>query len=106
MKKMRWTPKPGSGLRKLFPVQSYTGGPYLSDCGVDLLSRMLHLDPAQRISCEEALQHNWFQETPIAKEPHMMPTFPSGNEGTRVRHRSPQQMFASHEAASPEMDML
>ena len=69
------------------------------------MAKLLELDPAKRISCEEALQHAWFRETPVAKEPHMMPTFPSGNEGTKVRVRSPPQMFASHEAASPEVDM-
>ena len=106
MKKMRFSPKPGSGLRKIFPLQSYTGGPYLSQMGVDLMSKLLELDPDKRITCAEALKHPYFSEIPLAKDPSMMPTFPSGNEGGKVRHRSPQQMFAHHEADSPEPDLL
>lgn len=48
----------------------------LSDSGVDLLSRMLRLDPSERITAEEALRHPWFDEFPRATEQALMPTFP------------------------------
>jgi len=103
-KKMRFTKNQGSGLRKLFPVQNYTGGPYLTENGLDLLARMLELDPKQRITCEDALNHAYFHEAPSAKDPAMMPTFPSSNEGKRVKHRSPQQMFAHNAPKTPDVN--
>lgn len=32
---------------------------------------------AQRITAEEALNHPWFQEVPLAKSKEFMPTFPA-----------------------------
>lgn len=49
----------------------------LSDQGVDLLSRLLTYDPSKRITAEKALEHPYFREKPLPKEPSMMPTFPS-----------------------------
>ena len=40
--------------------------PGLAPAGVDLLSRMLRFDPAQRISAREALEHPFFAELPPA----------------------------------------
>jgi serine/threonine protein kinase len=37
----------------------------LSPAGIDLLSKMLTLDPAQRITAEDALNHPWFREAPV-----------------------------------------
>eukprot|EP00753_Platysulcus_tardus_P004567 PLAT12543.35.p1 GENE.PLAT12543.35~~PLAT12543.35.p1 ORF type:complete len:467 (+),score=170.50 PLAT12543.35:41-1402(+) len=71
---VRWTLHESS-LRKRIPRTSYIGGSYLSDCGLDLLSRMLTCDPAQRITAEEALQHAWFSELPAPKAKHLMPTY-------------------------------
>ena len=48
----------------------------LSDRGLDLLSRMLRLDPSERIGAAEALEHPWFDEFPRATEAMLMPTFP------------------------------
>ncbi len=49
-------------------------GPQQADAGaVDLLSRMMVLDPQRRMSAEEALQHKWFTQepppTPVSKLP-------------------------------------
>jgi len=105
MKKMKWSKTKGSGLRKLFPVQSYVGGPYLTENGVDLLARMLELNPKTRLTCEEALNHPYFQEAPQAKDVAMMPTFPSNHEGKKVRHRSPKGMFANNAEEDEEPDV-
>ena len=72
-------------LRGLLPAQSYTGGAYLSAPGLDLLSRMLALDPAQRISAADALEHDWFvREHPRPKERADMPVFAATNDGKKV----------------------
>jgi cell division cycle 2-like protein len=40
-------------LREKLPKVSYTGGPSLSDCGYELLQKMLCFNPAQRIAAHE-----------------------------------------------------
>jgi cell division cycle 2-like len=67
-----------SKLRELFPVTSFSGGIGLSDQGLDLLGKLLHMDPKQRISAGEALQHPWLTvELPTPTETANMPTFRS-----------------------------
>ncbi|KAJ1880317.1 hypothetical protein LPJ66_011522 [Kickxella alabastrina] len=44
---------------------------------LDLMRRMLTLDPRQRITAEEALNHPYFAEVPPPKHPSMFPTWPS-----------------------------
>jgi serine/threonine protein kinase len=73
-----------SKLREKLPRTSYTGSAYLSDLGFDLLSQMLTYNPKKRITAAEALKHPYFDETPRAQDPSLMPTFPSGNEGKYV----------------------
>jgi serine/threonine protein kinase len=34
---------------------------YMSEQAIDLIKKMLHKNPKSRISCEEALQHDWFK---------------------------------------------
>mmetsp|Transcript_33325 Transcript_33325/g.46624 ORF Transcript_33325/g.46624 Transcript_33325/m.46624 type:complete len:363 (+) Transcript_33325:84-1172(+) len=45
--------------------------------GLDLLQKMLLYDPCTRITAEKALLHPYFQESPKAITPYMMPKFPS-----------------------------
>lgn len=49
-------------LRDKFPIMplSKDDPMYLTDCGVDLLCKLLTLDPNKRISAEDALRHPWF----------------------------------------------
>ena len=51
---------------------------------------MLTYDPSKRITAEEALQHRYFTETPLPKEPEMMPTWPSSHGfAKKQRQQSP-----------------
>ena len=49
----------------------------LSNAGLDLLTRMLTLNPDDRVVAKEVLAHQYFREDPKPKAHHLMPTFPS-----------------------------
>jgi cell division cycle 2-like len=61
--------------------------PQLTQAGYDLMNRLLAYDPAKRITAAEAMAHPWFSERPLAKETHLMPTFPSRSDGGRPQQR-------------------
>jgi len=86
-KTFKWKKYPHSKLREKFPKASYHGGPYLSDVGYDLLTKMLCYDPKKRITAADALKHDYFKEMPHPQDPSMMRTFPSLNEGSRKRQK-------------------
>lgn len=80
--KIKFPNQPFNRLRHTFGRTSGGTGPAadLSEEGIDLLNRLLTLDPSQRISAKAALDHNWFKEHPRAKDKHLMPTFPTREE--------------------------
>ncbi|XP_043917691.1 cyclin-dependent kinase 11A [Protopterus annectens] len=78
VKKMTFTEYPFNNLRKRF-------GALLSDQGFDLMNKFLTYCPAKRISAEEALKHEYFQETPLPIDPSMFPTWPAKSEQQRVK---------------------
>lgn len=60
----RWKSKQGGReLHQRFPVNSPVGGQtFLDGNGFDLLTKLLTLDPKQRITAEGALGHAYFRE--------------------------------------------
>ncbi|KAG0261776.1 hypothetical protein BG011_000678 [Mortierella polycephala] len=70
--------------------------PYLTENGLDLMSKMLTYNPAKRITAEEALKHPYFSEAPPPKHPSMFPTWPSKGERTVKRNASPSAPQAIH----------
>ncbi|XP_050376020.1 cyclin-dependent kinase G-1-like [Argentina anserina] len=61
-------------LRKKFAGTCFTGSPMLSASGLDLLTRLLTYDPAQRISVDDALGHDWFKDYPEPRPYKPSPT--------------------------------
>ncbi|RKP39472.1 kinase-like domain-containing protein [Dimargaris cristalligena] len=70
-----FTVYPGGKLRTRFMT--------LTENGLDLLSRLLTYDPAQRITAEEALEHPYFRESPLPQDPSLFPTWPSKSSGEK-----------------------
>ena len=63
VQKMKFVEYPVSHLRNKFAREM------LSDKGLTLLKQFLTYDPKQRINCEGALKHQYFDETPLAIDP-------------------------------------
>ncbi|KAJ3412658.1 hypothetical protein HDV05_000408 [Chytridiales sp. JEL 0842] len=80
--------------------------PYLTENGIDLLSRLLTYDPKRRITAAQALRHPYFQESPAPKDPSLFPTFPSKSAGEKHSkvHSSPSAPKAAHGADGLEGD--
>lgn len=72
VQKMKFSEYPVSNLRSKFNM--------LSDLGLNLLTKFLTFDPAQRVTAEEALQHQYFNEAPLPIDPAMFPTWPAKSE--------------------------
>ncbi|KAF8942100.1 hypothetical protein BGZ47_006822 [Haplosporangium gracile] len=70
--------------------------PYLTENGLDLMSKMLTYDPTRRITAEDALKHPYFSEAPPPKHPSMFPTWPSKGEKTAKKNASPSAPQAVH----------
>jgi cell division cycle 2-like len=69
-----------SELMTRMRARAYENRTPLTSMALDLLSRLLVLDPARRIRAAEALQHPYFDEAPPASEPHLIQTMPERHE--------------------------
>jgi serine/threonine protein kinase len=80
LRKYKQRPQPFNRLKDKF--RRPLGVPrLLSDAGLDLMARMLSLNPEKRISASEALRHRYYGEEPQPKAHVQMPTFPSTHKG-------------------------
>ncbi|KAF1747119.1 hypothetical protein GCK72_023578 [Caenorhabditis remanei] len=69
-------PKHKAGqLRRIF-----RGEKLLNETGFNLLNGLLTLDPSQRLTASEALNHPWFEEHPKPVPCEDLPTFPARSE--------------------------
>uniref|UniRef100_A0A0G4G3D0 Cyclin-dependent kinase 2 homolog n=1 Tax=Chromera velia CCMP2878 TaxID=1169474 RepID=A0A0G4G3D0_9ALVE len=57
----------------------------MTEKALDLLKKLLTLNPADRISATEALNHGYFRESPAMTERKNMPTFSDSNATARSR---------------------
>ena len=63
--------------------------PFLSSAGAALLSSLLSLNPDDRPTAKQVLQHEYFREQPKPKPSEMFPTFPSKAGQEKRRRASP-----------------
>jgi cell division cycle 2-like protein len=85
-KNFNFTKKSPNNLRKQFSEDR------LSAQGLDLLNRLLGYCPEKRITCSEALEHGYWEEAPLQKDPDLMPTWPSRTDGRKRKEPSPEQV--------------
>lgn len=62
--------------------------PPLSENGFNLINRFLTYSPEKRITAEEALKHEFFEESPKPILPSMFPTWPAKSEQGLKRKKS------------------
>ncbi|XP_032686302.1 cyclin-dependent kinase 11B isoform X2 [Odontomachus brunneus] len=75
---------PVNNLRQRFSLS-------LSELGIELLNKFLTYDPRQRVTAEDALNHEYFTEAPLPIDPQMFPTWPAKSEqGVRTTNASPK----------------
>lgn len=68
---LRWRNKKEPQIFSTFPVNSLIGGQtYLDANGFDLLRRLLTLNPQERFTAQDALDHKYFKEGVEKKTPH------------------------------------
>jgi len=70
-------------------IELRTRLPYQTTNTIDLVNRLLTLDPSKRITATKAFNHPYFGEEPKPKAPDMFPTFPSKANEEKRRHLSP-----------------
>ncbi|KAJ2138355.1 hypothetical protein GGH19_005043 [Coemansia sp. RSA 1807] len=76
-KMFKFSPHKDPNTKLRARMEKYQG---VTDCAFDLMARMLTLDPAQRITASQALEHPYFAEHPPPKDPSMFPTWPSKSQ--------------------------
>lgn len=72
----------------------------LDEKAVDLLRKLLTMDPAKRISAGEALDHDWFWHDPMPCDPSCLPMYPSSHEFVTKKRR--QESKSNSQMVQPD----
>eukprot|EP00752_Nemacystus_decipiens_P003660 g3374.t1 len=59
-KSVGWRQGTANQLRATFPTNGFSGKPSISTQGLELMNGLLALDPQQRTSAKDAMEHCWF----------------------------------------------
>lgn len=92
----QFTPKPQKRtLRSMFASQR-------SQQAIDLLDKLLALNPSERLTADQALQHEYFFEEPLPIQPHQHPQFIGNHHefGTKTRRRNPPPQASNNRPAA------
>jgi len=73
-----------------------SAAPRLCDKAIDLIKKMLKLNPANRMTAADALDHDWFWSDPMPCDPACLPRYPSSHEFVTKKRRQDAK------AAQPE----
>merc|ERR1711998_614203 len=68
----------------------------MDDKAIDLLRKLLTMDPAKRMSAGDALDHDWFWNDPMPCDPSCLPRYPSSHEFVTKKRRQ------EHKGGQPE----
>jgi serine/threonine-protein kinase BUR1 len=79
-----------------------------ANLAVDLLSKLLLLDPMKRLSAVDALDHEYFTTQPLPSRPSDLPTYEASHELTRrkreARARAPRATHQANENDNRDFD--
>eukprot|EP00798_Chlamydomonas_sp_ICE-L_P024420 gene24421-10019_t len=81
----------GDRLEQWVKDQSAKQGQHVKKDAVDLLKKMLALDPAKRISAVDAFQDKWFWSEPMPCDPQDLPCSGSSHEFTMKKRRQEEK---------------
>lgn len=91
--------------KKLYPRRLRTDYMKLPPLALDLLDQMLLLDPRKRISCEAALEHDWFKS--VKFEPANLPRERDWHEMSAKEERRKQRASeASNNQPPPQQALI
>lgn len=95
---------PGQHDFGLYPrrvVEHFTGPKYMASGDLaDLIDKLLVLDPRQRLTAKQALEHRWFWTAPFPADPNAVPLYQASKELDRQR-RDQQKRLSQQQKLPP-----
>lgn len=93
-----------SKLERAFKKLAAHSSTSVSPTVIDLLTNMLQLDPARRISATDALSHRWFQEEPYACRKDELPKHAQSTHEFQAKRRRQASHMARHKTTSRDRE--